>query len=367
LRRAGTQWQMRREAAECDTPQANNMPASSKRPLRLHLLTFPQTSPLVLYGLLDVFSTVGVIYPEISCGKPGEPLFDVKVVAASREPFRCFGKVLVEPDLAIDDVDASDIVIVCDMYQPIDAAPCGDIPREAAWLRLMHQGGAMVCAVCSGTLVLAETGLLDGREAASHWGYTPTFRDYYPRVKLRSDLALCPADENARIVTTGAVTAWQDLALFIIARHCGPEHAIRTAKVYLFSHHSDGQLPYAVTAPRLQTEDALIRNSQMWVAANYAAPRPVRTMIQRSGLSPRSFARRFRAATGFAPIEYVQAVRIEEAKQLLETGSLDIDEVASAVGYEDPASFGRLFKRRAGLTPAAFRRKFAGIARVGHR
>lgn len=341
------------------------MRVSFKQPLRLHLLTFPETSPLVLYGLLDVFTTVGVIYPEITTGEAGEPLFEVKVVSASTEPFRCNGKVLVEPDQAIDEVDDSDIVIVCDMYQPIDSPPRGDYPREAAWLRRMYEGGAMICAVCSGALVLAETGLLDGREAASHWGYASMFRDHYSRVRLRADLALCPADEDGRIVTTGAVTAWQDLALFIIARHCGPEHAIRTAKIYLFSHHSDGQLPYAVTVPQLQTEDALMRDSQIWLAANYAAPHPARTMIRRSGLSPRSFTRRFRAATGLAPIDYVQAVRVEEAKQLLEAGSLGIDDVANAVGYEDTASFGRLFKRRAGLTPAAYRRKFTALARVG--
>lgn len=342
------------------------MRESSKR-LRLHLLAFPETSPLVLYGLLDVFTAAGVVYPEVTTGKAGEPLFDVKVVAASAEAFRCHGKVLVEPDQSIDDVDETDIVIVCDMYQPTDTPPHGYYPRETKWLSRMHDGGAMVCAVCSGALVLAEAGLLDGREAASHWCYAHMFRDHYPEVTLRTDLTLCPADDEGRIVTTGAVTAWQDLALHIIARFCGPDQAIHTAKVYLFSHHSDGQLPYAVTVPRLQTEDALIRDSQLWIAANYTADHPVRTASQRAGLSARSFARRFQAATGLPPIEYVQSVRIEEAKQLLETGRLAIDEVANAVGYEDPVSFGRLFKRRAGITPTAYRRKFSALARVGER
>jgi transcriptional regulator GlxA family with amidase domain len=88
-------------------------------------------------------------------------------------------------------------------------------------------------------------------------------------------------------------------------------------------------------------------------------------MARHSGLNTRTFARRFRAATGYQPIDYVQALRVEEAKQMLETSEGGIDDIAAAVGYDDPASFRRLFKRRAGLTPAAYRRKFLGIGAIG--
>ena len=342
------------------TPQPQN------RSLRLDLLAFPETSPLVLFGLREVFGAAGVVFPEITSGQPGAPLFDIRVVAsaAAAEPFRCYGDVLVEPDLAIAEAEGADIVVACDMYCPIDSPPHGVFPEAAAWLREMHAQGAQVCSVCSGALMLAEAGLLDGREAASHWAYAPMFREHYPRVRLRKDLVLCPADDTGRIITAAAVTAWQDLALFLIARHFGPEQAIRTAKCYLFSQHSEGQLPYAVTAPQLQDDDALIRDSQVWIAANYAEVNPVSRMIARSGLSGRGFARRFRAATGMAPIAYVQTVRVEEAKQLLETERLGVEEVAHAVGYEDTASFGRLFRRMTGLSPAAYGRKFAALARM---
>jgi len=339
-------------------------PPPPDRRLRLDLLAFPETSPLVLFGLREVFGAAGVVYPEVTSGQPGEPLFDIRVVAQSSDPFRCHDGVLVEPDCAIAEARGADIVVVCDMYRPIDSPPLGAFPEAAAWLHDMHAGGAQVCSVCSGALMLAEAGLLDGREAASHWAYAPMFRRHYPEVRLRKGLALCPGDETGRIVTAGAVTAWQDLALYLIAWHFGPEQAIRTAKVYLFTQHSDGQLPYAVTTPRLQEEDALVRDSQVWIAANYAEPNPVRRMIERSGLSGRGFARRFRAATGMAPINYVQTVRVEEAKQLLETGRLAVDEVAHAVGYADTTSFGRLFRRMTGLSPAAYGRKFAALARL---
>ena len=340
------------------------MTATPDGRLRLDLLAFPETSPLVLFGLREVFRAAGIVYPEVTSGQPGEPLLDTRVVAPASEPFRCHDGVLIEPDIAITEATGADIVVVCDMYRPIDSPPHGAFPEAVEWLRAMHARGAQVCSVCSGALMLAEAGLLDKREAASHWAYAPMFRQHYPQVKLRKGLALCLGDEIGRIVTTGAVTAWQDLALYLIARHLGPEQAVRTAKVYLFTQHADGQLPYAVTTPQLQVEDALIRDSQVWIAANYAESNPVRRMIERSGLSGRGFTRRFRAVMGMAPIAYVQIVRVEEAKQLLETGRLTVEEVAHAVGYADTASFGQLFRRMTGLSPAAYGRKFAAMTRL---
>jgi transcriptional regulator GlxA family with amidase domain len=146
---------------------------------------------------------------------------------------------------------------------------------------------------------------------------------------------------------------------------CGTQHAIRTAKIYLLSGHLDGQLPFAVMTKRLQKSDAVIYECQAWIAQNYSCANPVATMAERSGLKPRRFARRFRAATGYLPMDYVHALRVEEAKQLIETESAGIDQVGFSVGYEDPTFFRRLFKRNAGLTPAAYRRKFAGILAVG--
>ena len=166
-------------------------------------------------------------------------------------------------------------------------------------------------------------------------------------------------------MTAGGVTSWQDLALHMIARLCGAQHAIRTAKIYLLSGHLDGQLPFAVMTKRLQKSDAVIHECQAWIAQNYACANPVATMAERSGLKPRTFARRFRTATGYLPMDYVHALRIEEAKQFIETESTGIDQVGFSVGYEDPTFFRRLFKRRAGLTPAAYRRKFTSILTVG--
>ena len=330
---------------------------------RVGLFAAPETSPAILFGLFDVLGSVGAVYPDMTTGVEGEALLDVRIVAADRAPFRCFGNVLVEPHQSIDDAMHYDVVIVCDMYTPITTAPHGRFAREAAWIRQMHAAGALVSSVCTGSLLLAEAGLLDGRLCAGHWAYADLFGSEYPAVAFDASAILVLASESEGVITAGGVTAWQDLALHVIARLVGPEHAVRTAKVHLLTGHQDGQLPYAAMVKREDPNDAAIVSAQAWIADNYASDNPVGAMAERSGLQPRTFGRRFRAATGRRPIEYVHEVRIDEARRILESSSLGVDEVGYSVGYQDPTFFRRLFKRMTGLTPAAYRRKFATIAR----
>ncbi len=337
--------------------------ANNKRPL-IALLVSSETSPAVLYGLYDVLSSVGSAYLDMVTGVPGEDLLDIKIVAASSEPLRCIGNILIEPHAGIDDIDKPDVGIVCDMYTPIDTPPCGNYPREIEWLRKVHANNALLAGVCSGSAVIAETGLLDGLEVSGHWAYRHMYQEFYPKVKWRENSILNLSAEHKRIITTGGVTAWQDLAIYLITRFCGIQHAIETARVHLLSAHTDGQLPFAAMTQRKQHNDAVISRCQDWIADNYDCINPVAQMTQRAGLQPRTFARRFSAATGYHPLDYVQELRIEAAKTLLATEATNIEEISVSVGYEDPTSFRRLFKRKAGLTPAVYRKKFAGIVGV---
>lgn len=332
-----------------------------RRPL-VCLLASAQTSPATLYGLYDVLSTAGVIYGEMTRGASGEKILDVKIVAASAGPFRCYGGVPVEPHAALDEIATANVVIVCDMYTRIDTPPRGIYAREIEWLKRLHAAGTMIGSVCSGSLVLAEAGLLDGKQASGHWAYRDLFQRCYPRVELRLDRILCFAAEGERIVTAAGATAWQELALYVIASLSGPAHAIEAAKIHIFAEHVDGQLPYSVMTHGERHDDSAIAECQRWIADNYAVGSPVAAMAARSDMSARTFARRFRAATGIQPIDYVQRVRVEEAKRRLEITAESVEEVARMVGYEDPTFFRRLFKRLVGMTPADYRRKFVRLS-----
>jgi transcriptional regulator GlxA family with amidase domain len=207
------------------------------------LLAAPETSPSVLYGLYDVLASVGAVFADMTIGEPGAALLDVRIVAAGREPFRCFGQILVEPHDAIGDLAEVDVAIVCDMYTPIDSPPRGRYPREIDWLRRMHARGSLIASVCSGSLMLAEAGLLDGRQASCHWAYRDLFRQHYRQVELIEDSILNLTSESRGVITAGGVTAWHDLAVHLISRLCGPDQALQTAKVFLLAGVASGPRP----------------------------------------------------------------------------------------------------------------------------
>lgn len=336
-----------------------------RRP-RVSLLALPESTASVLYGLHDVLTAVGQIWSELTGEAEAEPGFEVRIVSPRAGLFRCYGGLPVLPDATLAESGRSDIVIVSDLAIPIDEDPRGRWPEASAWLRSQHAQGATLCSVCSGAVLLADSGLLDGESATTHWAFFDLFADYFPSVTLAPERILVPAGAEQRVITGAGATSWEDLALYLIGRFASDEAAGRISKVFLLGDRSEGQLPYAARTRPRQHQDAVIADCQVWLADHYAAPNPVARMVAHSGLTERTFKRRFRAATGFAPVDYVQTLRIEEAKQLLETSSAATDEIGRRIGYEDPAFFRRLFKRRTGVTPGRYRQRFQRLLSLDH-
>jgi transcriptional regulator GlxA family with amidase domain len=139
---------------------------------------------------------------------------------------------------------------------------------------------------------------------------------------------------------------------------------MQVARINLIDWHQIGQQPFARLARTRQVEDAIVARCQNWIAENYQLPNPVSAMVRLSGLAERTFKRRFQAATGMAPLEYVHALRLEESKHMLETGEEPIEAIANEVGYEDAGYFSRLFRRKVNLTPAQYRKRFAALRRT---
>jgi transcriptional regulator GlxA family with amidase domain len=255
-----------------------------------------------------------------------------------------------------------DVVIVPDVSLRLSEDPRGRWPEAAAYLKRMHDAGATICSVCTGSLLLADAGLLDRRKATTHWGYVEMFRRYFPQVELEPE-RIFVADRDASVITTGGPATWEELALYLIARYRGEAAAIQASKIWLLGDRSDGATLYAALLRPRRHEDKVIAEAQAWLAENYGLSNPVTRLVERSGLTERTFKRRFKQATGYSPIDYVQTLRTEEAKQLLESSSMTVDEVGAEVGYEDPTFFRRLFKRSTGVTPSRYRQRFRGMGR----
>lgn len=323
------------------------------------LLAAPSATGSTLFGLYDMLSSAGRDWSFATEGRPGRQVFEPVLVAASEQPVTGANGLRLLPEATLDTAPAPDIAIVPELLLPPQGFDAGLYSAEAAWLRKAHDGGAVVASICSGAVLLAATGLLDGEEATTHWAYCGALAEAYPDIRVQCDRALVASGVGERILTSGGGTSWYDLALYLIARFCGVEEAIRIARLYLIDWHREGQSPFAALTRSRQTTDPPIARAQDWAAAHYADPAPVAGMAAASGLPERSFKRRFRHATGLSPMDYVQRLRLEEAKQMLETEDRPVEEIAREVGYDNASFFRRLFSRHVGLTPRAYRRRFS--------
>jgi transcriptional regulator GlxA family with amidase domain len=331
--------------------------SNARRPIVVDLLVSKSSTASNLYGLYDVLASVGVGWETYVTGEPQTPRFVVRIVSAEDGPFKCASGVQVTPDLAVEAAAGADIVIVPGISVSA-SGPLGSQPAISDWLCRVHKSGARIASACTGALVLAEAGLLDDLEATSHWAFRDLFQRCYPRVRLRPERSLCCSGSRPDIVTAGGTTAWQELALFLIMQHAGVEHAVRAAKFWLLPDQGKLQSPYMAMPLGIPHGDVVVRACQVWLSEHYATRNPVAAMVEQSGLPPTTFARRFRHATGYTPIDYVQALRMEEAKQIIETTDANIERIGEQVGYEDPVSFRRLFRRKSGVSPAEYRRLF---------
>lgn len=317
-----------------------------------------------LFSILDVMASVGRDW-EMLHGLPTQvPVFNVSLRTADGAPYWDINGRKITPDAILSEAPQPDLIIVSDLHFDPNAGLPEDLWPVADWLRDAHAGGAIVASVCSGSVMLGAAGLLDGEEATTHWGFADMLGREFPEVKVCRDRILVPAGEGHRVVTAGGASAWADLMLYLIRRFAGADEARRIAKIYLIDPHLDGQLTYASLTSGRQHDDQLIAQAQVWAAQHYDTPSPVATMAEQSGMTERGFHRRFKKVTGRAPGDYIQTLRIEEAKQILETTTSPIDEISAEVGYSEPSSFRSAFRKRVGISASAYRKKWQAFAPV---
>lgn len=333
-------------------------------PARVALLVFPETSASVVYGMYDMLMCAGRDWGLVTEGRPGPQLIQPILVGRSLEAVTTGNGVRIVPHESMSGCALPEVVCVPELTVPPGEPLDGLFTEEIDWVARCHGQGAMIATACSGAMLLAEAGLLDGHEATTHWAYCDILKRRYPRVTVHPQRALVVSGDGHRLMMAGGGTSWLDMTLYLIARLTGIEAAMQVARLNLIDWHAIGQQPFARLARSRQVEDAAIARSQAWIAEHYRQASPVAAMARLSGLSERSFKRRFEQATGMAPLEYVHTLRMEEAKQMLETTELPVEAIANEVGYEDAGFFSRLFRRSVNLTPAQYRKRFSSMRRA---
>jgi transcriptional regulator GlxA family with amidase domain len=320
---------------------------------KVTILGFDQAYASAITGALDLFALAGVTWQRMQ-GQQPSPFFEVQIASIKKRPVRCINQLVINSHIAIEDVSKTDLLLI-----PTIGGELSQVIKNNQGLlpHIQHHyaNQSDIASNCSGAFLLAEAGILDGKEATTHWGYADLFKTRYPKVNLRAE-KMITSDQN--VYCAGGGMAWFDLALLLIERYCGHDVATTTAKAHVIDISRGDQVAYASIRAKKYHQDPDILSIQEWLEANFHLSIAVSDLPNLVNLTPRTFNRRFSKATEQNPLEYLQALRIEAAKKRLETTHDSIERIVNQVGYDDLSSFTRLFKKHTGLSPSQYAKKF---------
>jgi transcriptional regulator GlxA family with amidase domain len=309
-----------------------------------------------MFGPMDIFNQAGRLWQRVSKSPPA-PFFDVAIASVDGQPIQCLNKVRVQPHGGIEAIDQTDLLIIASATY-IDEI-LKKSPGLVSWIRRQYDQGAQVASICTGVFLLAETGLLDGKSATLHWGFTETFRRRYPRVRLEPDRMFI---DHGRLYCSAGANAGMDLSLYLVEKFCGRETAVQSAKTMILDLGRERQSPYSSVLFSQDQGDPLVNKARKWIEGHYTESIDYDRLAGKFRMSRRSLERRFKLATGTTPLGYLQQLRVKTAKRLLEEGTRTFDEITYQVGYEDIPFFRKVFIRLTGLRPREYQQRFAGYS-----
>ena len=310
---------------------------------------------------VEIFHSAGSLWNALH-DEEATPAFRVTTVSVDGGTVQSPYGLGLSPQKSIADITRTDIVIIPTSGLELDLK----LVENSAllpWLRMHYEQGAYIAGVCMGAAYLAEAGLLDGRVATTHWAVAADLAARWPNVCWRPDLFVT---DDARLLCSGGVYAAADISLYLVEKLCGHEVALKCAKALLLPMPRLSQSGYAVLPIGRPHANPRIRDVEVYLQDRFREGVSTQNLADRAGMGARTFVRHFKAATGRAPEAYLQALRIEAAKAILERDATPIQRVSSAVGYDDVAFFRGLFKRTTGMTPGEYRAHFAPLCVRGH-
>jgi len=284
-----------------------------------------------------------------------EQRLELVLVSLDGKAVSCLGGLTLSVHGKLEDQKQADLVIIGAIGHPALRQEAFDTSL-LKWLNARHHEGSKIASICTGAFVLAASGLLNGLQATTHWQCAALFRQRYPEVLLRS----CEmVTQQERLYCSAGASAYHDISIHLIRDFFGASVAQQCAKMILIDADRLSQSQYASFKPDRQHHDDVIHTLQDWLHLHFHNNFTIVDLAKQVHLSERQLKRRFKQATDESPLAYIQALRIESAKETLEGTRKTIEMISRESGYEDVRFFRQLFKRLTGLAPRDYRAKFA--------
>ena len=321
--------------------------------MRIAVLNYEHAVPTCVTGPADIWNGMFRMYPLLT-GTPMKKAIQIDFVSAS-------GRVLsaapigVQKQKKLTSKEVYDLVIIPAMrFEKINQV----LERERVlikWLQDQYAQGAELASICVGAFLLAATGLMTGKKITTNWLFAEEFRKRFPYVDLEDDKVIV---DQGRLNSCGGAFSFTSFMIYLIEKFCGHEESIIASKILMINVHDLPQNTFSIFRFQRDHSDETIGNAQQYIEKNYTSSLSMEELAGRFNMSVRNFIRRFQQATTNTPLEYLQRVRIEAAKKILETRNEGIAQIASRCGYEDVDYFGKIFRRYVAMTPRAYREKY---------
>lgn len=311
----------------------------------------PETAvPAAIVDPRYMFNAVNMFYKEAG----HQPFFKVNLVGLKKDIDLEGGLITMHPDQLTTEVYKTDLIIIPAISGDIETA----LTKNRAyypWIVEQYNKGAEVASLCIGAFILASTGLLDGKQCSTHWLFVNDFKERFPQVDLAHDKIVT---EQEGIYSSGGASSYWNLLLYLVEKYTSREMSVIAAKFFELDMARKSQSPFAMFRGQKEHADAEIVQAQDYIEKHFAKKITVTELATHLGIGRRTFERRFKAMTSNTVVEYIQRVRVEAAKKMLEAGRKTITEIMYEVGYNDPKAFRDVFRKITGLSPLVYQEKF---------
>ncbi len=319
----------------------------------ISILVLEGCTPIASIGAMELFNKAGVIHQQLN--NLPKPYFKTQLVSPNGQYVKATGDYPVYTHIGIDKLTTTDLLLIPAMEFDIEEkmqANAKLIPH----LKRLHNSGAEIGSMCTGAFLLGASGLLDKKKATTHWALAAPFRQMYPQIDVQDERVII---DEGDIYTCGGATSFMNLVLYLTEKYCGKETAAMTSRMLMLDFDKAPQSSYMMFQPQTTHNDGAIKKAQQIIEKGERNSLSVEQLAKSTGLSQRNFIRRFKAATGNTPSQYIQRMTIEKAKRMLETQPATFEQIVYELGYSDVNNMRNVFKKHTGLTPKAYKGKFA--------